>query len=181
MSTKRLSPKWFVAQMTVQRINAHLSDFVRDVLSHVLHWHEQPVLVRVFWRRHGTVRIALRRLLVWSWTHRSHHVDAVQDVRLAAGQSDPIPRWLRVAGRLTEQRAGRHCRRCRRSLMVITCSCTTPSVSTLNSLQASIVIRSTVYKKLSCSRNVVTHRKTLTNCQLNISPLFNFYLTFSFS
>ena len=47
-----------------QYISAYLGDLLRDVLPHVLHRHKQAVLMRVFRRRHGTVRIALcRRLL----------------------------------------------------------------------------------------------------------------------
>ena len=40
---------------------AHLSDLVGDVLTHVLHRHEQAVLVRggLFGRRYGAVRVSL--------------------------------------------------------------------------------------------------------------------------
>ena len=87
--------------------------------------------VRLFRRRYSAVRIAFRRLLVRPVPRRHRHIDAGrrQYVRLTAGQSDPVARRLRVARRLTKQRAGGHGRRRCRSLVVVTCSCTATSHS----------------------------------------------------
>ena len=54
-----------------------------------------------------------------------------EDVGLTAGQSDPVPRQLRVAGRLAQQRAG-GMHRSRRNMVVITRRCVTDITASLS-------------------------------------------------